>query len=59
MGLKWLEIAVYRARGSFESGATAVEYALVASLVAGVIAATVSLIGPALVPGFQAVIDAL
>ena len=42
-----------------EKGATAVEYALLASLIAGVIAGTVALIGPALVPGFTAVIAAL
>jgi len=38
-----------------DRGATAVEYALLASLIAAVIAATVVLIGPALVPGFDAV----
>lgn len=43
-------------RAHREHGATAVEYALLASLIAGVIAATVALIGPALLPGFQAVI---
>lgn len=59
MGFKWLETAVRIARGSKEAGATAVEYAIVASLIAGVIVATVALIGPALVPGFQAVIDGL
>ena len=42
-----------------EKGATAVEYALLAALIAGVIAGTVALIGPALVPGFIAVIDGL
>jgi Flp pilus assembly pilin Flp len=59
MGFKWLETAVRLVRGNGESGATAVEYAIVASLIAGVIVATVALIGPALVPGFQAVIDGL
>jgi Flp pilus assembly pilin Flp len=42
-----------------EKGATAVEYALLAALIAGVVAGTVALIGPALVPGFTAVIAAL
>jgi Flp pilus assembly pilin Flp len=42
-----------------EKGATAVEYALLAALIAGVIAGTVALIGPALVPGFTAVIAGL
>jgi Flp pilus assembly pilin Flp len=59
MGLRWIETAVRIVRGNDESGATAVEYALVAALITGVIAATVSLIGPALVPGFQAVINGL
>ena len=40
-------------------GASAVEYALVAALIAGVIAGTIVLIGPALVPGFTAVIAGL
>lgn len=42
-----------------ERGATAVEYAIVVALIAGVIAATVALIGPALLPGFQAVVNGL
>jgi pilus assembly protein Flp/PilA len=42
-----------------EKGATAVEYALLAVLIAAVIAGTVALIGPALVPGFTAVIAGL
>jgi Flp pilus assembly pilin Flp len=42
-----------------EKGATAVEYALLATLIATVIAGTVALIGPALVPGFIAVIAGL
>jgi Flp pilus assembly pilin Flp len=42
-----------------EKGATAVEYALVASLIAGVIAGTVAFIGPALLPGFATVIAGL
>jgi Flp pilus assembly pilin Flp len=42
-----------------EKGATAVEYALLAVLITGVIAGTVALIGPALVPGFTAVIAGL
>ena len=42
-----------------EKGATAVEYALVAALITGVIAGTVALIGPALVPGYTAVIAGL
>lgn len=48
-----------RAADLRERGATAVEYALLASLVAAVIAGTVALIGPALLPGFEAVIDGL
>ena len=42
-----------------EKGATAVEYALLAVLIAAVIAGTVAFIGPALVPGFTAVIAGL
>jgi Flp pilus assembly pilin Flp len=42
-----------------EKGATAVEYALLAVLIATVIASAVALIGPALVPGFTAVIAGL
>jgi Flp pilus assembly pilin Flp len=42
-----------------EKGATAVEYALLAALIAGAIAGAVALIGPALVPGFTAVIAGL
>ena len=42
-----------------EKGATAVEYAWLAALIATVIAGTVALIGPALVPGFTAVIAGL
>jgi Flp pilus assembly pilin Flp len=42
-----------------EKGATAVEYALLVALIAGVIAGTVALIGPALVPGFTTVIAGL
>jgi Flp pilus assembly pilin Flp len=42
-----------------EKGATAVEYAMLAALIAGVIAGTAALIGPALVPGFTAVIAGL
>jgi Flp pilus assembly pilin Flp len=38
-----------------EKGATAVEYALVAALITAMIADTVALIGPALVPEFTAV----
>lgn len=59
MGLHMLRaVAQVFARGR-ESGATAVEYALIASLIAGVIMATVRLIGPALVPGFQDVVAGL
>lgn len=46
-------------RAPRERGATAVEYAILASLIAGVIAATVALIGPALLPGFQTVVNGL
>lgn len=42
-----------------ERGATAVEYGLIVALIAGVIIGVVALIGPALVPGFQSVIDGL
>ena len=42
-----------------EGGATAVEYGLLAALITGVIAATIALIGPALLPGFEAVIRQL
>lgn len=42
-----------------ERGATAVEYALIISLIAAVIVGVVTMIGPALLPGFQAVIDGL
>jgi pilus assembly protein Flp/PilA len=38
-----------------EKGATAVEYALLAGLIAAVIIGTVALIGPALVPMFTGV----
>jgi pilus assembly protein Flp/PilA len=38
-----------------EKGATAVEYALLAALIAGVIVGAVALIGSALVPGFTTV----
>jgi pilus assembly protein Flp/PilA len=38
-----------------ESGATAVEYALLASLIAAVIAATVQLIGEGLIDAFTSV----
>ena len=40
-------------------GATAVEYALLAALIGAVIVGTVSLIGPALVPMFTAVLPGL
>lgn len=40
-----------------DKGATAVEYSLLAALIAGVIIVVVALIGRALVPGFQAVIS--
>jgi Flp pilus assembly pilin Flp len=42
-----------------EKGATAVEYALLTALITTVIASTVALIGPALVPGFTAVVAEL
>ena len=42
-----------------ESGATAVEYGLLVSLIAGVIISVVVLIGPQLLPGMQTVIDVL
>jgi Flp pilus assembly pilin Flp len=42
-------------RGALDRGATAVEYALLASFVAAVAAAAIALVGPALVPGFQQV----
>jgi pilus assembly protein Flp/PilA len=42
-----------------ESGATAVEYGLLVGLIAAVIIGTVILLGPALIPGFQSVIDGL
>jgi Flp pilus assembly pilin Flp len=54
MGFKWLETAVRIARGSKEAGATAVEYAIVASLIAGVVVASVTIIGRALAPLFLA-----
>ncbi|MBT2514374.1 Flp family type IVb pilin [Arthrobacter sp. ISL-30] len=38
-----------------EAGATAVEYSLLLAFIAAVIFATVALIGPALLPGFQTV----
>lgn len=39
-----------------EAGATAAEYSLLVALIAAVIIATVSLISPELLPGFQAII---
>ena len=53
------QAAIREFRRRRECGATAVEYAIVAALIAGVIATTVALIGPALLPGFQAVVDGL
>jgi Flp pilus assembly pilin Flp len=55
MGFKWLEAAVRTVRGNRESGATAVEYAILASLIAAVVVAAVRFIGLALVPGFELV----
>ena len=40
-----------------EKGATAVEYSLLLAFIAAAIIGTVSLVGPALEPGFQAAID--
>jgi Flp pilus assembly pilin Flp len=59
MGMRWLEIAVRMVGGGKESGATAVEYALVASLIAGAIVATAALIAPPLVSIFLAATDGL
>jgi pilus assembly protein Flp/PilA len=42
-----------------EKGATAVEYALLAGLIAAVVVGTVAFIGPALVPMFTAVLPGL
>lgn len=42
-----------------DEGASAVEYSLLAVLIAAAIAGTVALIGPKLIPGFQTVMDAL
>jgi Flp pilus assembly pilin Flp len=42
-----------------ETGATAVEYALIASLIAGVIGVAVAAIGISLVPGFTTVSNTL
>jgi pilus assembly protein Flp/PilA len=39
-----------------ERGATAIEYAIMASLIAGVVAATVSIIGGKLVPIYNAAV---
>lgn len=43
--------------GCDESGASAVEYGLLVGLIAAVILATVALVGPALIPGFQSVVN--
>jgi Flp pilus assembly pilin Flp len=59
MGFKWIETAVRIARGSKEAGATAVEYAIVASLIGGVVVASVTLIGRALAPLFQSALAGL
>ena len=40
-----------------DRGATAVEYALLASLIAAVIAVAVGVLGQALIPLFQAAVD--
>lgn len=47
------------ARITAQSGATAVEYAVFVALIIAVIMGTVALLGPQLVPGFQAVVDGL
>jgi pilus assembly protein Flp/PilA len=40
-----------------EKGATAVEYGLLLAFIAAAIIGTVTLLGPALEPGFQAAVD--
>jgi Flp pilus assembly pilin Flp len=59
MGMRWKWLAVRIVRGNEESGATAVEYALMASLIAGAIVAAATLIAPPLVSIFLAAIDGL
>ncbi len=49
----------YVRQGERERGGTAVEYALMGSLIAMAIVAAVRLIGPALIPYFDAVAAAL
>ncbi len=54
--MRWIGIAVRTVRGNKETGATADEYALMASLIAGFIVASVMLVGQRVVPLFQSVL---
>jgi Flp pilus assembly pilin Flp len=58
-GRQWASAATLRTSRSGEAGATAVEYSLLAALIATVIIAVVQVLGGQLVPGFQSVIDGL
>jgi Flp pilus assembly pilin Flp len=42
-----------------DRGATAVEYGVLVGLIIGVVIVTISFIGPALLPGFEAVLNNL
>jgi Flp pilus assembly pilin Flp len=59
MLVNWLHLGPKRARSDRESGGTAVEYAIIASLIAAVVAGVVVLIGPELLPGFQSAANGL
>lgn len=59
MDSNWPRLALERVWADKESGGTAVEYAIIAALVAAVVAGAVVLIGPALLPGFQTAGNAL
>ncbi len=59
IALKALGISTRRRRTADDTGATAVEYAIMASLIAVVIAATVALLAPELNAIFAAVTGAL
>lgn len=59
MGLNWLDVALKRALSGREIGGTAVEYAIIASLIAAVVVGAVVLIGPELLPGFQSAANGL
>nr|WP_155892776.1 Flp family type IVb pilin [Intrasporangium chromatireducens] len=59
MGWHWIQDWTLRGRRRHDSGATAVEYAIMASLIAAVIAAAVALIGPPLETIFASMANGL